>query len=167
MVLYRVRESYKPSMEAGRQQVGNMHSGNTEKEFCPMFRSVSHILVHNKQICLKIPWSATKKLRGLVKGNLIYTQTMLSRKASYTSDKLPMKKWAPWKPCAGWLKTISISCPQGQHSLQIRSGCLSNKFLGCSLKFLGKYKHQSQINAFKSKAVEHVPCQWDPHISPK
>lgn len=54
-VLYRVGKSYKPSTEAERQQGGNMHIDNTEKEFCPMFRSISHILVHNKQIGLKIP----------------------------------------------------------------------------------------------------------------
>ena len=54
MVLYRVQDSYKQNMEAERQQVGNMHTDNTEKEFCPMFRSVSHILVHEKQFCLKI-----------------------------------------------------------------------------------------------------------------
>lgn len=50
--------------------VANMHTDNIEKEFCPLFKSVSHILIHIKSICLKILQSATEEAEGVTRSHL-------------------------------------------------------------------------------------------------
>lgn len=71
MVLYGVQVSYKPwkgRCGAERQQVANMHTDDTEKEFCPMFKSVSHVLIPIKQTCLRILQSATAEAERKTQG---------------------------------------------------------------------------------------------------
>ena len=146
-------------MWAERQPLNHTHTTPLKRETHRVVRSLMHILTHSKLICPKTvqtgqrsdrvnqqqaefsPSCAHQDLSTCLRG-------APSEIAVSVLNVLTYEKWAPAKPCAGLLKTISFSNPQARHTPGAWSGCLSNKFLSHSLKFLGKYKQQSQINAF-------------------
>lgn len=52
-----------------------------------MFRSVSHILIHNTLICLTTLQIGTKEVAELSKGSLSSTRALLTRTFYYTLEK--------------------------------------------------------------------------------
>lgn len=61
---------WKSRCGAKGQWVANMNTDNIGKEFCPLFKSVSHILIHIKSICLKILQSPTEEAERVTGSDL-------------------------------------------------------------------------------------------------
>lgn len=64
------RKPWKGRCGAEGQRVTNMNTDNTEKEFCSLFKPVSHILIHSKSVCLKILQSPTEEAERVTRSDL-------------------------------------------------------------------------------------------------